>query len=79
MNKQQYLVALDELVTNAFDKSWQQNQDDMIEDFRIQEEDRMELFNDNEDVGFQEELLEIAQRFQGNWSYKNNRHLDPIF
>ncbi|HWI50120.1 MAG TPA: hypothetical protein VNU45_18065 [Rummeliibacillus sp.] len=79
MNKQEYLSALNELITKANERSWEENQEKMIEDFRIQEEERLELFNKDENVGYQEELLLSAQRFQGNWAYEKNRHLSPIF
>ena len=79
MKKQQYLEALQSLITKARKESYQANQDAMIDAFEQQESERVDLFNNDEEVGYLEELQDSAQRFQGNWSYENNCHLDPIF
>ncbi len=79
MNKEQYLLALNELISNAIKSSCEHNQELMIEDFRIQEEQRLELFNEKDNVGYEQELMESAMRYQNVWMYENNLHLTRIF
>ena len=79
MKKREYTKALKALLASARKSSWQRNQDLMINAFAKQERERLKLFDDNENVGYTEQLLENAQSFQGLWSYEHNAYLDAIF
>lgn len=79
MNKHDYRIALAQLIDDTHRMAWEANQEAMINDFQKEEFSRLTLFNDDQNVGCYEELIEAAQRYQGAWSYENNRHLTPIF
>jgi hypothetical protein len=79
MNKLEWLHELNNLVTSAREKSWESAQDKMIDDFESSEKERLELFNENENVGYIEELIQLAQSYQGSWRYENNSSMDFIF
>ena len=79
MNKSEWKKELNNLIKKSNLESWEQNQDRMIKAFKKSELKRMELFNETENVGYIEELIDLAIAFQGYWSYEKNAHLTPIF
>lgn len=71
MNKKEWLEALDNLLKQPRKDSRETMQHNMLNAFEESELEKMELFNDTEHVGYAEELVERAQRFQEQWAYEN--------
>jgi len=79
MNRIDWKEQLDGMVRKALSESWDSNQERMIHAFHEDELVRIDCFMDSHDVGHAEELIDIAQRYQGNWCYENNVSMSPVF
>lgn len=80
MKKLEYIKAVKKFVKEHRQKSFELDQEKMIRSFARDELKRVrDCFNDHEEVGYVEELQELARRFQGNWRYENQSAMTCIF
>lgn len=79
MNKQEWKKELNKMVAEAESRSSETAQSKMLKSFKKDELKRLELFNETENVGYKENLIELAEHYQGSWSYEHNANLTPIF
>ncbi|MBL4590770.1 MAG: hypothetical protein JKY96_02300 [Phycisphaerales bacterium] len=74
MNKMEWVESLYVEIERLKSDSWERQQEDMIDAFCDQEMQRMLCFDDNELVGYKEELPELFNRYQSHYAYEKQIH-----
>ncbi|MCP3674193.1 MAG: hypothetical protein GY829_06945 [Gammaproteobacteria bacterium] len=72
MNKAEWTKLLESQIELLRKKAVEIGQDRMIDLFYSEEKERLDLFNNSEDVGHKHELEELFNIFQGYYLYENN-------
>ena len=78
MNKLEWEQLLAGTVEELKAKTWEDAQDKMLDAFLEDELNRLELFDDSDNVGFKENMKELFNSFQGHYSYENNSNFTKL-
>jgi hypothetical protein len=78
MIKSQWTKLLEQQIELLKKDTVEQAQEEMVDAFYTDESARLELFSNNERVGYKEELSELFDRFQGNYKYEKQIHFSTM-
>jgi hypothetical protein len=78
MKKTEYKAMVETSIEALKAKTVEKGQDAMLDAFLESELERISLFNDDETVGYKEELEEIFNSFQGFYKYEHNAHFSTM-
>lgn len=78
MKKSEYKELVETSIDALKAKTVEQGQDEMLDAFLESELERISLFNNDETVGYKEELEENFNSFQGYYKYENNAYFSVM-